>query len=63
MAESEQRVMTPRKLTTEDLIHGLMTSTTGGDIVVSKNELQDTITNILKQYNLSTDLSFVEKIA
>lgn len=63
MAESEQRVATPRKLTTEDLIHGLMTSTTGGDIVVSKNELQDTITNILKQYNLSTDLSFVEKIA
>ena len=25
MAESEQKVVTPRKLTTEDLIHGLNT--------------------------------------
>ena len=64
MAEAtETKVAAPRKMTTEDLIHGLMATVTGGDIVVKKDDLQETITNILKQYNLSTDLSFVEKIA
>lgn len=30
---------------------------------VSKDEISDTIANILHQYNLSTDMSFVEKVA
>jgi hypothetical protein len=47
----------------EELIHGLMNDITGGDLVMSKDELSNTISNILKKYNLSTDLSFVEKIA
>ena len=47
----------------EILIHGLMNDVTGGDITVSKDELADTISNILKKYNLSTDMSFIEKIA
>lgn len=47
----------------EQLIHGLMNDVTGGDIVFDRDELQETISNILKKYNLSTDLSFVEKIA
>ena len=47
----------------EELIHGLMNDVTGGDLTISKDELQETIGNILKHYNLSTDLSFVEKIA
>ena len=47
----------------EELIHGLMTTVTGGDLVVQKDDLRETINNILKQYNLSTELSFVEKIA
>ena len=47
----------------EALIHGLMNDITGGDIIVSKEELQETIGNILKKYNLSTDLSFIERVA
>ena len=47
----------------EELIHGLMNDVVGSDFVVDKDELTDTITNILKQYNLSTDLSFVERVA
>lgn len=47
----------------ERLIHGLMNDVTGGDIVMSKDELSTTIGNILRKYNLSTDTSFVEKIA
>lgn len=47
----------------ERLIHGLMNDITGGDIVMSKDELSTTISNILRKYNLSTDLSFIEKIA
>lgn len=47
-----------------DLLQGLVTDVLGQDEVeASKEEIQDTITNILKSYNLSTDLSFVEKIA
>ena len=47
----------------EQLIHGLMNDLTGGDIVMSKDELSTTISNILRKYNLSTDMSFIEKIA
>jgi len=48
----------------EDLLHGLINDVLGQDeIQVTKDEIGDTVTNILKQYNLSTDLSFVEKIA
>ena len=47
----------------EILIHGLMNDITGGDITISKDELAETISNILKKYNLSTDMSFIEKIA
>ena len=47
----------------EILIHGLMNDVTGGDLVMSKDELQETISEILKRYNLSTDMSFIEKVA
>jgi hypothetical protein len=48
----------------EDLLQGLLTDVLGQDeIEAKKDEIEDTITGILKQYNLSTDLSFVEKMA
>lgn len=47
----------------EKLIHGLMNDITGGDIIFTKDELQETIGNIFRKYNLSTDMSFIEKIA
>lgn len=47
----------------EELIHGLMNEITGGDIDISREELSETIGNILKKYNLSTDLSFIERVA
>jgi hypothetical protein len=47
----------------EQLIHDLMTDVVGSDQQVSKDEIVETISNILKEYNLSTDLSFVQKIA
>lgn len=47
----------------ERLIHGLMNDLTGGDIMMSKDELSTTISSILRKYNLSTDMSFIEKIA
>lgn len=47
----------------EKLIHGLMNDLTGGDIVMTKDELSTTISNILRKFNLSTDMSFIEKIA
>lgn len=47
----------------ETLIHGLMNDVTGGDMVMSKEDLQNTIAEILKRYNLSTDMSFIEKVA
>lgn len=47
-----------------ELIDDLMRDVSGDeDIQVTKDEIQTTITNILTQYNLSTDLSFVEKMA
>ena len=47
----------------EELIHGLMNDVVGADYTGSKDELADTISQILKQYNLSTELSFVERVA
>ena len=47
----------------DEILRGLMKDVTGEDIVVSKDKIQTTIENILHDYNLSTDLSFVEKIA
>lgn len=47
-----------------ELIDALMRDVTGDeDIQVTKDEISETISNILTQYNLSTDLSFVEKMA
>ena len=48
----------------EELLQGLITDVLGEDPKpVKKEEVIDTIEGILKKYNLSTDLSFVEKIA
>jgi len=47
-----------------DILQGLMTDVLGQDEIEAKKEtINDTISEILKSYNLSTDLSFVEKIA
>ena len=47
-----------------DLLQGLINDVLDQDEVqVKQDEIHDTISNILKAYNLSTDLSFVEKIA
>ena len=48
----------------EDLLQGLLQDVLGEEPKpVEKEEVIETIENILKKYNLSTDLSFVEKIA
>ncbi len=47
----------------EILIHGLMNDVVGSDIQISAEDLGNTIQEILKQYNLSTDLSFIERVA
>jgi hypothetical protein len=47
-----------------ELIDDLMKDVIGeDDIQVSKDEITETIANILNQYGLSTDMSFVEKMA
>ena len=43
----------------EELIHGLMNDVVGADYTGSKDELADTISQILKQYNLSTFLYII----
>lgn len=54
----------PNATEQEALIGALMKDVTGEDVLnVNKDEISETITNILNQYNLRTDLSFVEKIA
>ena len=54
----------PNNAEQEALIGALMKDITGDDILnVNKDEITDTISNILQQYNLRTDLSFIEKIA
>ena len=49
----------------EDILNGLLTDVLGDSDgkPVKKDEVVATIEGILKKYNLSTDLSFVEKIA
>lgn len=48
----------------EQLIDGLYADVVGNDeLVVSKDAIVDSISDILHQYNLSTDMSFIEKIA
>lgn len=49
----------------EELIQNLLRDVTGEEdnLMVDTDTLKDTINNIMKTYNLSTDLSFVEKIA
>lgn len=47
----------------EKLIDDLMKDVVGVDEPVESHDIVETISNILKEYNLSTDLSFVEKIA
>lgn len=54
---------TQEERTQDMLIHGLMNDVVGSDIQISSDELSNTITEILKQYNLSTDLSFIERVA
>lgn len=47
----------------EQLIDGLYADVVGNDeLVVSKDAIVDSISDILHQYNLSTDMSFIEKI-
>lgn len=47
----------------EQLIDGLYADVVGNDeSVVSKDAIVDSISDILHQYNLSTDMSFIEKI-
>ena len=54
----------PNATEQEALIGALMKDVTGEDVLnVNKDEISETITNILNQYNLRTDLSFVEKLA
>lgn len=47
----------------DELLKSLMKDVVGEDIEVEKEPIVDTITNILHEYNLKTDLTFVEKIA
>ena len=48
----------------QDLLQGLIDDVLGEDeIAAKKDDITETISNVLKSYNLSTDLSFVEKIA
>lgn len=47
----------------EQLIDGLYADVVGNDeLAVSKDAIVDSISDILHQYNLSTDMSFIEKI-
>ena len=54
---------TQEELNQEILIHGMMNDVVGSDIQISAEDLGNTIQEILKQYNLSTDLSFIERVA
>lgn len=47
----------------KDLIAPLMKEVTGEDIAVHKDDIVNTITDILHEYNLDTRYSFIEKIA
>ena len=52
----------------DDLINPLMNDITGQNfdddgVVVSKDKINETIANILNEYGLKTDMSFIEKMA
>ena len=52
----------------DDLINPLMNDVTGQNfdddgVVVSKDKINETIANILNEYGLKTDMSFIEKMA
>ena len=47
----------------KDLIAPLMKEVTGEDIVVKKDDIVNTISDILHEYNLDTRHSFIEKMA
>ena len=53
----------PNNAIENDLTKNLYKDVTGDEIAVTKDAITDTISNILHEYNLSTDLSFVEKMA
>ena len=46
-----------------NLVESLMKDVVGENINVEKDAIVDTISNILHEYNLNTDMSFVEKMA
>ena len=46
-----------------NLIESLMKDVVGEDINVEKDSIVNTISDILHEYNLNTDMSFVEKMA
>ena len=47
----------------KNLLGPLMKEVTGDDIFVKKDAIVDTISDILHEYNLSTEYSFIEKMA
>ena len=49
--------------THDNLIDDLLGDITGQEGPVEKETLQTTITNIMKDYNLSTNEDFIEKVA
>lgn len=47
----------------KDLTQNLYKDVTGEDMFVTKDAIRNTISDVLREYNLSTDLSFIEKMA
>ena len=47
----------------KDILSNLYKDVTGEDLVVTKDDITNTISDVLHEYNLNTDLSFVEKMA
>lgn len=47
----------------KELINSLMKDVTGEEITLHRDDITNTISNILHEYNLNTDLSFIERMA
>jgi len=47
----------------KDITENLYKDVTGTELTVTKDAIRNTISDILHEYNLSTDLSFIEKMA
>lgn len=47
----------------KELINSLMKDVTGEEITLNRDDITNTISNILHEYNLNTDLSFIERMA